>query len=199
MRPKVILAGVLVAAALVLSACGPDNGAAGTGTAAGGSGSDAGGGGGGATGHDPCLIGTWKVDVQDMATQAAAKMTTAHATGTGTGDITLVFADQMTITYNNVLGLSTPLSSGMNMDMKFTYTGSASSTQWQAKDGKLAGVMPTDGVKVDIVTTIGGQSVPSSFPFQGALDLSQGALGYTCGGNQATLVNPGATWHLTKA
>ena len=76
MRPKVILIGVLAAAAFALSACGPDDGASGTATAtaASGGGADA------ATGHDPCLIGTWKVDVQDMATQAAAKMTTANAT-----------------------------------------------------------------------------------------------------------------------
>ena len=78
--------------------------------------------GGSANGHDSCLTGTWKVDVADMARQAAAKMTTANATGTGTGTITVVFADQMTTTYNNVVGISAPLSSGLSMDMKFTFT-----------------------------------------------------------------------------
>jgi hypothetical protein len=203
MRSKVILAGVLVAAALALSACGPEDSTA---TPAGGTGTEnaanpagGGGGGGGTSGHDSCLMGTWKVDVPDMARQAAAKMASLNATGTGTGDITVVFADQMTITYNNSVGINAPMSSGLSMDMTFTYTGSATSTEWQARDGKLSGVMPTNGVKVDIVTTIGGQSVPSQFPFQGALDLSQGVLDYTCGGNTASFTNPAVTWHLTKA
>src|SRR5690242_3005106 len=114
MRSKVILAGVLAAAALALSACGPDNS---TTASAGGTASatNPASGGGSANGHDNCLIGTWKVDVPDMARQAAAKMTTANATGTGSGDITVAFADQMTITYNNVVGISAPLSRGLSM------------------------------------------------------------------------------------
>jgi hypothetical protein len=36
-------------------------------------------------------------------------------------------------------------------------------------------------------------------PFSGALDMSQGALDYTCAGSSATLIGPGVTWKLTKA
>jgi hypothetical protein len=199
MRPKVILAGGLLAAVFLLAACGPDSGSdtPGAGSTAAGD-STAAAGGGGASGHDSCLIGTWKVDVQDMATQAAAKMTGLNARGTGTGDITITFADQMSITYANTLAITAPMSSGLSMDMKFVYSGSATSTEWQAKEGKLAGKMPINDVKVDIVTTIGGQSVPSQYPFQGALELDQGVLAYTCSGNQASFTNPAVTWHLTK-
>jgi hypothetical protein len=195
MRPKVILAGVLVAAALALTACGPDQSS----ETPSGSGNQTQAGGGAASGHDPCLAGTWKVDVPDMARQAAAKMASLNATGNGTGDITVVFADQMSITYNNAIDITAPMSSGLSMNMKFTYTGSAKSTEYQAKAGKLSGVMPINDVKVDILTTIGGQSVPSTFPFQGALDLSQGVLDYTCSGNTASFTNPAVTWHLNKA
>ena len=93
-----------------------------------------------------------------MARQAAAKMTTANATGTGTGDITVVFADQMT---------------------RQAFGGHA--------DERRQGGHPDHHR---------GQSMPSSFPFQGALDLSQGVLDYTCAGNQASFTNPAVTWHL---
>src|SRR5512138_772774 len=100
MRSKVILAGVLAAAALALSACGPDDSTATPANAA-----NPAAGAGSANGHDSCLMGTWKVDVPDMARQAAAKMASLNATGSGSGDITVVFADQMSITYNNVIGI----------------------------------------------------------------------------------------------
>lgn len=64
----------VVAAALSLAACGPAENttpAASNPPAA-------------ASGRDSCLLGTWNVDVNDMAQQTAAKVGNG-ATGTGTG------------------------------------------------------------------------------------------------------------------
>jgi hypothetical protein len=130
MRFGVILTGALVAAAL--AACGPDSAspAPGTGTGTNNAGAAA-------TGRDGCLMGTWKVDVPDMARQAAGLMRTSGSEGSGTGNITLVFGDQMSITYDNaVIAITTPMGSGLSMKVTSTYTGTASSTDWQAKDGQ---------------------------------------------------------------
>ncbi|HCT81162.1 MAG TPA: hypothetical protein DGG94_10040 [Micromonosporaceae bacterium] len=153
----------------------------------------------GSAGRDGCLIGTWNVDVNDMAQQTATKMGRG-ATGTGTGTITLIFGDQMTIKYNNAIAIDSPIGSGLTMNMKNTFAGDATSTDWTAKDGKLAGTMPANTVTSTIVTTVGGKEVPATTtPLSGSLDMSSGALGYTCGGNKATLITPMVTWNLTKA
>jgi len=193
MRFKVILTGVLVAAAL--AACGPDSASSGPGTGTGTNNAGA-----AASGRDSCLMGTWKVDVPDMARQAAGLMRTSGSEGSGTGNITLVFGDQMSITYDNaVIAITTPMGSGLSMKVTSTYTGTASSTDWQAKDGKLAGTMPTNTVTNKMVASVGGQEVAMpTIPFSGSLDMSKGALDYTCAGSSATLVGP-VTWKLTKA
>ena len=188
-----MLTGALAVAAL--AACGPDSESYTPSTGTGTENAAA-----AATGRDGCLIGTWKVDVPDMARQAAGLMRQTGAEGTGTGDITLVFGDQMSITYNNaVIAITTPMGSGLSMKITSTYTGTASSTDWQAKEGKLGGTMPTNTVTNTMVASVGGQTVAMpTIPFSGALDMSQGTLSYTCAGSSATLTGP-VTWKLTKA
>ncbi len=148
--------------------------------------------------RDACLIGTWKVDVTDMAKQAAAQINSG-ATGTGSGTVTLVFGDHMAIKYDTVVDLDGTVN-GQTMVLKSTITGDSSSTDWVAKDGNLSGTMSANSVTAETAGTIGGKDVPVTVkPFDGALDLAPGALGYTCSGNKATFTTPTLTWHLTKA
>jgi hypothetical protein len=148
--------------------------------------------------RDACLIGTWRVDVTDMAKQAAAQINSG-ATGTGSGTVTLVFGDHMAIKYDTVIDLNGTVN-GQTMVLESTITGDASSTDWVAKDGNLSGTMSTNTVTAKTAGTIDGKDVPVTVkPFEGALDLAPGALGYTCSGNKATFTTPTLTWHLTKS
>jgi len=148
--------------------------------------------------RDACLIGTWKVDVTDMARQGAAQIN-AGATGTGSGTVTLVFGDHMAIKYDTVIDMNGTVN-GQTMVLKSTITGDASSTDWVAKDGDLSGTMSANTVTAKTAGTIDGKDVPVTVkPFDGALDLAPGALGYTCSGNKATFTTPTLTWRLTKA
>ena len=187
-------------AALLLSACGP----AGTPTGAGPSGTTVAGAGtvapgGGSGNRDACLIGAWAVDVNDMAQQVAAKMSAMRATGSGEGTITLIFGDAMIIKYNSAVIITVP-DDPVTMVMKQTMTGDATSTDWTAKDGKLTGAMPANTVTSKIETTIGGQQVPATTTdLGGTLDIGATGLGYTCAGNNATLIAPTVVWKLTRA
>jgi hypothetical protein len=148
--------------------------------------------------RDACLIGTWKVDVTDMARQAAAQINSG-ATGTGSGTTTLIFGDHMAINYDAVADINGTVS-GQTMILKITFTGDASSTDWAAKDGNLTGTMAASAVSAKTEGTLDGEPVPVTVkPFDGALDLAPGNLGYTCSGNTATLTTPKLTWRLTKA
>src|SRR5688572_15072428 len=116
MRVKsVLLIGVAVTA-LSLAACTSEGtsppSAAGSGAPSGNPSSAASPTGGSATvsGRDACLLGGWKVDVDDMAKQAAEKVGRG-ATGKGSGTITLNFGDKMTINYANAtLNIKAPVS-----------------------------------------------------------------------------------------
>ncbi|GHJ44392.1 hypothetical protein Cs7R123_17340 [Catellatospora sp. TT07R-123] len=200
------MTGTAAVAVLLLSACGPEDGTGATGATAGAStgasasvGAAASPAGGGSADRDGCLLGTWKVDVADMAAQAAKMLPQAGVEGKGTGDITLAFADKLTITYDANIAISVPLN-GMTMKVDSKYTGSAVSSDWTSAGGKIAGTMPTDDVKADMKATIGGKTAPMpSIPFKGAMNLSEGNLAYTCSGSSATMTGPGVTWHMTKA
>ena len=53
-----------------------------------------------------------------------------------------------------------------------------------------------------MAASVGGQSIPmGNIPFQGAMDINEGNLGYTCSGSSATLIAPppGISWKLDKA
>jgi hypothetical protein len=148
--------------------------------------------------RDACLIGTWKLDVTDMAKQAAAQINSG-ANGTGSGTVTLVFGDHMAINYDAVADINGTVS-GQTMVLKITVTGDASSTDWAAKDGNLSGTMAASAVTAKTEGTLDGKAVPVTVkPFDGALDLAPGTLGYTCSGNKATLTTPKLTWRLAKA
>jgi len=197
MRLKVITIGLMAAGAMFVSACSANPAAPST---PGGSGTQpAVGGGGGSADRDGCLIGTWKVDVDDMAKQAAAMLPMPGTSGKGTGNITLAFADTMSISYDANIAITTPIGDN-DMTIDSTYTGTAVSDDWSATGGALKGTMPTNNVKADLKASVGGQTVPmTSIPFQGALDLDEGNLSYTCSGSLASLKGPGVTWKLTKA
>ncbi|MDI1465894.1 hypothetical protein QEZ54_33465 [Catellatospora sp. KI3] len=202
MRTRWMVTGMAAVAALAMSACGPDGtGATGASPAAGASaGTGASPAGGGSGDRDSCLTGTWQVDVDDMAEQAAAMMAQLKAKGDGTGSITLTFGEKMTIKYDANIAIVVPMSAELTMKVDSKYTGSAVSSDWTSKGGKIAGTMPTNDVKMDMKATIAGKEAPmTQVPFKGALDLSQGALAYTCSGSTATLAGPSVTWHLKKA
>jgi hypothetical protein len=88
------------------------------------------------------------------------------------------------------------------MVVNAVYTGSATSADWKTTGGVLKGTMPIDDIKATMTASVGGQSMPiGNVPFQGAMDINEGVLGYTCSGNSATLIAPppGVTWKLTRA
>jgi hypothetical protein len=152
---------------------------------------------GAAADRDACLIGTWNVDVTDMAKQAAAQINSG-ANGIGSGTVTLGFGDHMAINYDTVADIDGTVN-GQTMILRITITGDASSTDWAAKDGNLSGTMAANTVTAKTEGTLGGKAVPVTVkPFDGALDLAPGALGYTCSGSKATLTTPTLTWRLTK-
>ncbi|WP_027344526.1 hypothetical protein [Hamadaea tsunoensis] len=204
--PVLLLCAVLGA----VSACGPETSSTGAGagsstgssTGAGSGASTAASpqaGGGTAAGRDDCLIGTWKLDVEDMARQIAAKIPNG-ATGTSTGTVTLTFGDKMTITYANAVMITSPMSTGISMTITDKFAGSAESADWKAEDGKISGTMPVNNVKTTITMKVGNkeQAAPTQ-PLGGALDLSKGVLNYTCSGSTATMSNSAVSWKLTKA
>jgi hypothetical protein len=184
---------VVVLAAAALAACDPSSD---TGTPAAGPQS-----GSGATvsGRDGCLIGTWKVDVDDLAQQIATT-TIATATGSGTGTITLTFSDTLKIAYAVSIVVAGPKTENLQLTMKDDVSGEAVSTDWQAGNGRLAGTIPANTVQTKLTATIGDQeqTAPAT-PTGGTLDLAHGGIAYTCAGNAATLSTPNATWKLTKA
>lgn len=195
---------VAVAAVLAvgaLTACGPDESpnVAASGPQADATGSPRAAGGGDAADRDPCLIGTWNVDVDDMAKQVAARVGNG-ATGSGTGTLTLTFGDTMKIAYANTVNVDTTIGSGLKMTISDAFSGDASSSDWKAQNGKISGTMPASTVTTKITAKVGGkeQAVPP-IPLNGTLDLAQGTIGYTCSGNSATLSASSVTWKLSKA
>jgi hypothetical protein len=191
MRVKAIL--LALAAAAALSACGTETPVATPGTtgATGGPAGNAGG------DRDGCLIGTWNVDVNDVGQQAAAKIGSG-AVGSGTGTLKVTFGDEMRISYGNTIVMDMKFSD-QTMNMKSTFTGDATSSDWKAKDGKITGTMASNNVTNSAVASVGGVTVPTgtSVPFS-SLNLSE-TVGYTCSGSNATISGPGITWKLSKA
>ncbi len=201
MKLRHLAVAALALCALALAACGPDDGAA-NGSGASGSATataTVGGGGQAASGRDGCLLGTWAVDLQDLANSTAAKLP-GGGTGTSSGSITVVFGDAMTLTYDATLTVVAPASSGLSVGAQNIYAGTATSTDYQAKDGKLAGTMQTNTVTMKLSVIVGNQTkAASTAPLSGALDLAQSATTYTCAGSNLTLNTSGVVWHLTKA
>ncbi len=198
-----IFAGVLVGTALLVGACGSDSGGPGDTPAPEGSPAA-----GGNPDHDPCLMGTWQLDVQDAADQVAALMSVPGAdpppTAEATGTVTIEFADALTVTHDNTVKTTMSLG-GQDMVYTAVYSGSASSPQWTGKDGKLTGSLPEEAVAVDLTVTIAGNEMPVpegiDIPSM-ALYAGDGTdLDYTCSGDSATITGPppSPTWRLARA
>ncbi|WP_191842049.1 hypothetical protein [Catellatospora chokoriensis] len=149
-----------------------------------------------AGGQDSCLTGKWKADVDAMA-KAAARL--GGGEGAGSGSITMEFADQMTIAYDNAIITIKSTVSGSNVEAKMTISGTATSTTYTAKDGKIGGVMPGGKITTKSVMTMNGVETPMpAGAFDGNIDLSKNTLSYTCSGNRAELNNGYVSWPLTK-
>ncbi|WP_155375037.1 hypothetical protein [Catellatospora vulcania] len=191
------LAVLVLAAALATAACTADtpgttpasSGAPGAPAATASAGSVAG------TG-DGCLTGKWAADVDAMA-KAAARL--GGGEGKGTGSITLEFADQLTITYDNAVISIKSTVSGATVEGKTTLNGSATSTSYTTKDGKIGGVMPGGKITTKSVMTMNGVETPlPNGAFDGNLDLAKNTVSYTCSGDRAQLSNGYVSWPLTK-
>jgi hypothetical protein len=184
------MAGALVGAALLVGACGSDD------TPPGGGGS---GGGAGDGDHDGCLIGTWHLDVQDVADQMVALMSIPGGSAEATGTVTITFGDDLTIVYDDTVVITIPMSS-MEMVATAVYSGSATSAEWTAKEGVLHGGQPTGDFDIAMTYRVGGQEVPATIPLPGMGDLGGGDMTYTCAGGSAELKppSPAPTWRLTK-
>lgn len=146
--------------------------------------------------RDGCLTGKWKADVDAMA-KAAARL--GGGEGTGSGSITMEFADQMTIAYDDAVIMIKSTVSGSAVEAKMTISGSATSTSYSTKGGKIAGVMPGGKITTKSVMTVNGVETPMpAAAFDGNLDLSKNTVSYTCSGNKAELNNGYVSWPLTK-
>jgi hypothetical protein len=160
----------------------------------------AGGGGASAAGRDACLSGSWKVDLQDLATQAAAKLPNGGGHGSSDGSITVTFGDTMAIVYGTNLTLVSDASNGLSIGVRNSYEGTATSNDYQAHDGHITGTMATNTVALKTAVIVGSQTQDASTgPLAGTLDLAQGVTSYTCGASTLTLDNDTVSWHLTKA
>jgi hypothetical protein len=193
MRNKTLLAGVLVSAALLLGACGSDGGGT-TGDGDGGPVGD------GNPNHDPCLIGTWQLDVQDVADQLKTLMSLPGAEMVNEGTVTVTFGSAADIAYANTLTITVPMSD-MSMVGTAVYSGTANIAEWTAKDGSFTASAPTGDFDIDLTFTVGGTTVPA--PMQPpALGLHGDVpFAYTCSGDSASLSGPAPapTWHLNRA
>jgi hypothetical protein len=189
-------AALLIVATVPLAACGPDGAGGGTGSGGG----PAGGGGTGGSAHaEACLVGTWAVDVADVARQAAA-LAKNPSQGTAEGTITMTFGDTLTIHYASSQTIVSPASNGLLVGVKQSYAGDAVSSDYVAKDGKITGTMPADSVTMSTSVIVGGKTQPAqSGKLPGALDISKGLTNYTCSGSSATIANGTVTWKLSKA
>ncbi|MFD0597539.1 hypothetical protein ACFQZ4_38960 [Catellatospora coxensis] len=146
--------------------------------------------------RDGCLTGKWKADVDAMA-KAAARL--GGGEGTGSGSITMEFADQMTIAYDDAVIMIKSTVSGSAVEAKMTITGSATSTSYSTKGGKISGVMPGGKITTKSVMTMNGVETPMpAGTFDGNIDLSKNTVSYTCSGNKAELNNGYVSWPLTK-
>lgn len=202
MKLKSILAAALLAPALVLlTACGPKSGTPDAASS----------GGGGSPDRDSCLIGTWQVDVNDLAHEMVGMMQSlggaamSGATATSDGTITVVFGDSMTITYGSVITLNSSAGS-LPIVEKITYSGSAKSDDWTAKNGAIKGTMSSNDFKIEMTETMAGQPIPlGTLPVSGGMDLGAGNVSYTCSGGSGTISvaapNPvsSVTWKLTRS
>ncbi|GAB4059864.1 hypothetical protein GCM10028775_72880 [Catellatospora paridis] len=146
--------------------------------------------------RDGCLTGKWTADVDAMA-KAAARL--GGGEGKGSGSITMEFADQMTIAYDNAIISIKSTVSGSAVEAKMTINGTATSTTYTTKDGKIAGVMPGGKITTKSVMTMNGVETPMpAGAFDGNIDLSKNTVSYTCSGNRAELNNGYVSWPLTK-
>ena len=191
---------VLASLLLGVAACGSPESTGEPSGAGGGTGAAAGGAAGGA-GRDDCLTGTWAVDVQELARQAATRSTTPGE-GTAEGTITVSFGEALSIVYANTFTLTSKTSGGLAVGVQDTYEGTASSTDYRAEGGHLTGSMATNTVTKTTAVVVGTQIQPAaSAPLSGVLDLAQGVTSYTCSGSALTLSTGDGfvDWHLTKA
>lgn len=188
MRKKTLLAGALVGAALLLGACSSDGG--GTGDAAGD----------GNPNHDPCLLGTWQLDLPDVAGQLETLMSAPGIDVENEGAVTLVFGATADVTYGNTVTMTFPMN-GTSMVGTAVYSGTASIAEWTAKDGSFSGSAPTGDFDIDLTFTIGGVTTPAPMDMP-ALELGGDVpFTYTCSGDSASLSGPppSPTWHLNRA
>jgi len=180
-----IVAGVLMASALTTTACGSGEGSQ-------TSGGD----------HDPCLLGTWTVDMPDLAGQFPKVLPYPGGTGQGTGTVTVTFADQLTVAYADHFDVSVSIG-GFPSVMSVDYQGSAASSQWRTAGGMLTGAMDAGkAVTIDAVLKNAYTSKSVDAPAGGDLQLSGEGRAYACSGGTATISGQnqtGITWKLSKA
>jgi hypothetical protein len=174
MRIKTLVVCALGAGALFVGGCGPDTSDSGTTT---GGGASAGAGANAGNGdRDACLIGTWNVDVNDMAAQAASITSQPGARGSATGTIVLTFGDKMTITYTT-MAITTPISGAEMISTPLSREPRA--TTGSPRTASSRGIKHGHS---EHAARVGGQTIPmTAMPFQGA-STSQGNLDYTCSG-----------------
>jgi hypothetical protein len=189
---KSLLAGALLGVALLAGACdstsptpGGDGGTVGDGN----------------PNHDPCLLGTWQVDVQDVADQLVALMAIPGGEAVNEGTVTMVFGPTATATYDNTLTLNFG-AAGLPMVATAVYSGTVTIADWTAKDGTFTGSEPTGDFDIDLTFTAGGQTIPAPMELPGLGEFGGPTpVGYTCSGDSATLTPPAPapTWRLSRS
>lgn len=197
---KTLLAGVLLPAALVLAACSSEAETPEGTETSGASDSPDGDGGGGDSGQDECLIGTWELDVQDVADQMVDLMGVPGATVTADGPVTIVFDQGIEVRYDTTLTITMP-GAGAPIEATAVYTGSQVSTDWTTSDGVISAVPGVSDFDIDMNFMVDGQPVPMDVPLPELGNLGSADSTYTCSGDSATVTGPppAPTWRLTRA
>lgn len=195
---KGLLVGALAGAALLISACSSDAQPP-DGTETPGAPETTADGGGGDPGKDECLIGTWQLDVQDVADQLVEIMGVPGATVRADGPVTLVFDEGIEVSYDTTLTLSMP-GGVAPIEATAVYTGSQVSTDWTTSDGVISAVPGVSDFNIDMTVSMGGSPVPMDVPLPEFGNLGSANSTYTCAGDSATVAGPppAPTWHLTR-
>ncbi len=179
-----------------------DHGSVSVEVSGGGSAGGAGNAGSGAANRDACLNGTWTMDSASLFAAVDASTGGVSAQTKTTGTVTVTFDDKMTITYNTAMMVDAAVGGAVGASTKTTFTGSASSTDYQATKGTITGSMPADTITAKAVTTTGvaGTSVQQTQDgtVSPAVSLNDGPIRYTCSATALTLEGDGATWKLHK-
>jgi hypothetical protein len=146
-----------------------------------------------------CLLGTWSLDVADLAEQLGTRMSDLGLTVRATqaaGEVTLdVTEGSMVYTSAATFALTTAVGDGPEMVVTQAQDG-VSQGDWTADDSTLRFSSWENGLTFTTTVTIGGETtdMPLDLP---AESFGGGAAQVSCGGSEMTTVPEGGLFTST--